>query len=108
MCPYSLANLVARCAAGDVAALGVLFDRIGTLVGRDVTMGGSAREHDDAVRRVFLRIWRESGSYDARSEPALGWIGQRVEAECGETAFGWSDPVDDPAMSSERPLVGSA
>ncbi len=108
MCPYSLANLVARCAAGDVAALGVLFDRIGTLVDRDVTRAGSAREHDDAVRRVFLRIWRDSGSYDERSEPALGWIGQRVEAECGETAFGWSDPATGAATSSDRPLVGSS
>ena len=85
-CPYSIASLVQRCADGDVAALGSLFDRVLALVDGEVARHDPSGGHDDTVLRVFARIWREAPTFAACPEPVLAWIGQRVRDECDATA----------------------
>jgi len=69
------AALVARMAAGDEQALGVLYDRWATTVHTlAYYLLGQADEAEDAVEETFWQAWREAGRYDASRGAVSTWL----------------------------------
>ncbi len=70
------AALVARVAAGDAAALGVLYDRFGADAHAfaRALVGGAADEADDVTAAVFAQLWRSAGRYDAARGSVAAWV----------------------------------
>jgi RNA polymerase sigma-70 factor (ECF subfamily) len=69
------ADLVARIADRDEAALAVLYDRFaGTLLAIGTRILGSAGEAEDVVQEVFLQVWRQAGRYDPARASVSGWL----------------------------------
>jgi len=69
------AALVARMAAGDEQALGVLYDRWATTVHTlAYYLLGQADEAEDAVEETFWQAWREAGRYDAARGAVSTWL----------------------------------
>jgi RNA polymerase sigma-70 factor (ECF subfamily) len=69
------AALVARAAAGDVDALGVLYDRHGAAayaLARAVVRADADAE--DVVAQAFAQVWREAPRYDAGRGSVAAWI----------------------------------
>jgi RNA polymerase sigma-70 factor (ECF subfamily) len=67
--------LIARLAAGDTAALSLLYDRyagaVFSLVARIV---GDRQVAEDLLQEVFVRVWQRAGTYqEARGKP-LTWV----------------------------------
>ena len=68
------AALVARMAAGDEHALGVLYDRWATTVHTIAYyLLGQADDAEDAVEETFWQAWREAGRYDASRGAVSTW-----------------------------------
>lgn len=67
--------LIAACAAGDSAALGVLFDRFASAVCRFLTrlIGASYAEIDDLAQATFIEVWRCSPKFRGDSKARV-WI----------------------------------
>lgn len=68
-------SLVRRMADGDAAALGLLYDRYGTLlfsVGVRILSDRHAAE--DLVQDVFLEAWRKSAEYDPARASVRTWL----------------------------------
>lgn len=70
-----MAAALARCAAGDRAALRVIYDS------ESARMIGVARRilfrqdlAEEAVHDAFVRIWRGAGSFDPQRGSARGWL----------------------------------
>jgi RNA polymerase sigma-70 factor (ECF subfamily) len=100
------AALVARMAAGDEHALGVLYDRWATTVHTlAYYLLGQADEAEDAVEETFWQAWREAGRYDASRGAVSTWLStiarsraldrQRARRRRGE------EPLDGVAPSSD-------
>jgi RNA polymerase sigma-70 factor (ECF subfamily) len=69
------AALVARMAAGDEHALGVLYDRLATTVHTIAYyLLGQADDAEDAVEETFWQAWREAGRYDASRGAVSTWL----------------------------------
>jgi RNA polymerase sigma-70 factor, ECF subfamily len=69
------AALVARMAAGDEHALGVLYDRWATTVHTIAYyLLGQADDAEDAVEETFWQAWREAGRYDASRGAVSTWL----------------------------------
>jgi RNA polymerase sigma-70 factor, ECF subfamily len=69
------AALVARMAAGDERALGVLYDRWATTVHTIAYyLLGQADDAEDAVEETFWQAWREAGRYDASRGAVSTWL----------------------------------
>jgi RNA polymerase sigma-70 factor (ECF subfamily) len=69
------AALVARMAAGDEQALGVLYDRWATTVHTlAYYLLGQADDAEDAVEETFWQAWREAGRYDASRGAVSTWL----------------------------------
>jgi len=67
--------LVARAAAGDVDALGALYDRHGAAayaLARVVVR--AADDAEDVVAQVFAQLWREAARYDAGRGSVAAWV----------------------------------
>lgn len=67
--------LIARLAAGDSAALSLLYDRyagaVFSLVARII---GDRQVAEDLLQEVFVRVWQRAGTYqNARGKP-LTWV----------------------------------
>ncbi len=73
--PEDDAALVARVAAGDQDALGLLYDRFGqavySLCLRIVHEGATAEE---LTQEVFVRLWRSAASFDAAKGRLSTWL----------------------------------
>ena len=67
--------IVAACASGDTAALGLLFDRFHKDVVRFLSrlLGSDHRELDDLAQATFLEVWRAAGRF-ARKSTVKSWI----------------------------------
>ena len=67
--------LLARCAAGDSAALGTLYDHYGrqafALAYRIV---GSPEGAEEVVQESFLAVWRRADQYAPTRGPVRGWL----------------------------------
>lgn len=68
-------SLVARMAAGDEHALGVLYDRWATTVHTIAYyLLGQADDAEDAVEETFWQAWREAGRYDPSRGAVSSWL----------------------------------
>jgi RNA polymerase sigma-70 factor, ECF subfamily len=67
--------IVAACASGDTAALGMLFDRFNRDVLRFLgrILGGNCLDLDDLAQATFLEVWRSSARF-ARRSSVKSWI----------------------------------
>lgn len=73
-CPGILTDLVLRCARGDEAALGRLFDVVFPLIRAIVVRSAaSSGTTDDRVVAAFTRIWRCATEYDPAT-PVVAWL----------------------------------
>lgn len=69
------ALLMARVAAGDADALGLLYDRHGDAAhALALGMVGVAGDAEDVVAGVFDRVWRTAASFDAARGSVGAWI----------------------------------
>ncbi|HEY2216370.1 MAG TPA: sigma factor, partial [Solirubrobacteraceae bacterium] len=70
-----------RAAAGDRAALGLLYDRFAPsmlAVGQRIL--GSAREAEDLVHDVFLEAWLRARYYDPARGSVRTWLMLRLRS----------------------------
>ena len=75
--------LLRRLAAGEKAALGVLYDRhAGLLLALGVRIVGVRREAEDLVHDVFLEAWRHAGDYQAERGSVKTWLLLRMRSRC--------------------------
>jgi RNA polymerase sigma-70 factor (ECF subfamily) len=67
--------LIARLAAGDTAALSLLYDRhagaVYSLVARIV---GDRQVAEDLLQEVFVRVWQRAGTYQGARGKPLTWV----------------------------------
>ena len=69
------ADLMARIARDDEAAVGELYDRFGSLVYRMAVQAMPSRaDAEDAVQEVFVRLWRTADRYDADRSALVTWV----------------------------------
>jgi RNA polymerase sigma-70 factor (ECF subfamily) len=66
-------TLVARIAAGDLSALGTLYDRYARLLLR-FARRIEHNEAEDVVQTVFMRVVRLAANFDSQSESARPWL----------------------------------
>ena len=69
-----LAAIIERIAAGDRAALKLLYDRYGARllgIAHRILRDGALAE--DALQEAFAKIWRNAGRFDRARGSALGW-----------------------------------
>ena len=109
------AALVARVAAGDAEALGVLYDRYGADAYRfaRALVGGSANEADDVTAAAFAQLWHTAATYDRRRGSVAAWVTMATRARALDhvrarrlQAEGRADAVAAPVF--EFPPDGSA
>jgi len=67
-------DLLRQIGAGQVAPLGVLFDRYAATVHGFARRVAPREDADDIVQETFLRISRVAETYEARSTNARAWI----------------------------------
>ncbi len=67
--------LIARLAAGDTAALSLLYDRyagaVYSLVARII---GDRQVAEDLLQEVFVRVWQRAGTYQGARGKPLTWV----------------------------------
>lgn len=72
-----------RLAAGEQAALGVLYDRhAGVMLALGMRIVGVRREAEDLVHDVFLEVWRHAGDYQAERGSVKTWLLLRMRSRC--------------------------
>jgi RNA polymerase sigma-70 factor (ECF subfamily) len=121
------AALVARAAAGDVDALGALYDRHGAsayALARAVVR--DAADAEDVAAQVFAQVWRDAGRYDPARGSVAAWVatlarsraldllrarrrraGAEERAAAEAAALAGADALGD-ALGAAVPLGGSA
>ena len=68
-------QLMRRVAAGDEAAVGVLYDRFASMVHQMVRRALPHRcDHEDVVQAVFVRLWQSAGRYDCQRASLVTWV----------------------------------
>lgn len=68
-------ELLARIAARDDTALGVLYDRYGGLAfGLAYRVLRDRSQAEDVVQEAFLSVWRRAATFDAGKGSARGWL----------------------------------
>ncbi|HYD02335.1 MAG TPA: sigma-70 family RNA polymerase sigma factor [Phycisphaerales bacterium] len=68
-------RLMQGVAAGDPAAVALLYDRFGSLIYRMAYQSLPSRdEAEDAVQEVFVRLWRTSDRYDPTRAALVTWV----------------------------------
>jgi RNA polymerase sigma-70 factor (ECF subfamily) len=69
------AELMAQLAAGEVAALGSVYDRYSALVfSVSLRVLNDRQLAEDVVQEVFLRLWRRPSSYDPERGRFISWL----------------------------------
>lgn len=69
------ATLVARLSAGDGAALAILYDRYSRVVySFSLRMLADTGSAEELTQEVFLRLWRQGGSYQPNRGAFLTWL----------------------------------
>jgi RNA polymerase sigma-70 factor (ECF subfamily) len=69
------AELVARIARGDEAALGVLYHRFaGTLLALCRRILGTAADAEDVVQEAFVQVWKQAARYDPDRSSVQSWL----------------------------------
>lgn len=119
--PRSDRELVAKVAAGDRAAIRLLFMRHHARVYRFVArQTGSESMADDIANEVFLELWRQAPGFEGRSEvstwllgiarfKALSALRKRKEAWIDdEQAAAVADDADSPEVATMKEDKGAA
>jgi RNA polymerase sigma-70 factor, ECF subfamily len=76
-------DLLRRIAAGEQAALAILYDRhAGTMLALGIRIVGVRRDAEDLLHDVFLEAWRHAGDYDARRGSVKTWLLLRMRSRC--------------------------
>src|ERR1044072_2731734 len=66
---------IARCAAGERAALRVIYDiEAGRMVGVARRMLRRQDLAEEAVQDAFMRLWRSARTYDPKKGAARSWL----------------------------------
>jgi RNA polymerase sigma factor (sigma-70 family) len=107
-----VAAALARCAAGDRAALRVVYDvEAARMVGVARRMLRRQDLAEEAVQDTFVRIWRSARSYDPQKGAARSWL-YAILRNCAlsilrnEGRFtADEDPAEEPAPMSESALA---
>jgi RNA polymerase sigma-70 factor (ECF subfamily) len=107
------ADVVLAAAAGDRAALAVLYDRHAPLLlGLGIKILGNRREAEDLVHDVFLEVWRRAHTYDPARASVRSWLLLMMRCRALDRrrshAFSLSSPLGEDrrlAPSSESPAV---
>lgn len=64
-----------RVAANEESAIGMLYDRFGSLVFRMAYQSMPSRaEAEDAVQEIFVRLWKTAGRYDQNRSALVTWV----------------------------------
>jgi RNA polymerase sigma-70 factor (ECF subfamily) len=86
------AELVADIAAGDLAALGVVYDRHGEDVRRFLVRAGAGADADDVLHETFLALTSAAPTYDGRAsaKPLLLGIAARLLRGRRRTLARWA------------------
>jgi RNA polymerase sigma-70 factor (ECF subfamily) len=105
-------ELIARIAAGDKLAMQVLFARHHVRVYRFILrLVSNEAQAEDLISEVFLDVWRQAGSFEARSAVSTWILGmarfkalsslrrRSDEALDEDAAAAIADPSDDPEMA---------
>ena len=105
-------ELISRIAAGDKLAMQVLFARHHVRVYRFILrLVGNEAQAEDLISEVFLDVWRQAASFEARSAvstwllgmarfKALSSLRKRTDEALDEDAAATiADPSDDPEMA---------
>ena len=113
--PDPIADLLARIAAQDRAALTTLYAASSAkLMGVMIRMLGDRAEAEDAVQEVFIRIWLRSGRYDPAKGRGMTWmiavarnlaldrLRRRTEEQAPEHA---AEAIVDQTPTAERRLI---
>src|SRR5438046_10591585 len=70
-----VAAAIARCAAGDRAALRVIYDiEAGRMVGVARRILKRQDLAEEAVQDTFMRVWRAARSFDPQKGAARSWL----------------------------------
>jgi RNA polymerase sigma-70 factor (ECF subfamily) len=76
-------EVLRQVAGGDKAALGVLYDRHGSIMlALGVRIVGVRRDAEDLLHDVFLEAWRHAGDYDPRRGSVKTWLLMRMRSRC--------------------------
>lgn len=87
-CPGFITDLILRCAEGDEAALGSLFDQLFPLVAGIVRDHAGAGSFDDVVVAIFGRIWHDSSAYDPKMWESVAWVVSQATSELADFTVG--------------------
>ncbi len=67
--------LIARLAAGDTAALSLLYDRYsGAVYSLAARIVGDRQVAEDLLQEVFVRVWQRAGTYQGARGKPLTWV----------------------------------
>lgn len=71
----SVEGLIVACGEGDVAALGILYDRLQADVWRFLArvVGAQHPELDDLVQSTFIEVYKSASRFSGRSTPKV-WV----------------------------------
>jgi RNA polymerase sigma factor (sigma-70 family) len=72
--PRTDADALRSVAAGDIGALGEIYDRHARALTAFVARIYDATEAEDVVQAVFLRAWHAAPTYDGRNPNAQSWL----------------------------------
>jgi len=76
-------DVLRRVAAGDQAALAILYDRhAATMLSLGIRIVGVRRDAEDLLHDVFLEAWRHAGDYDPRRGGVKTWLLLRMRSRC--------------------------
>jgi RNA polymerase sigma-70 factor (ECF subfamily) len=117
-----LVVLLARVAAGDRGAFGVLYGRTSAKLFASVCrILGNQAAAEDAVQEAYLRIWNRAGDFDAGLGSPIAWMTtiarhaaidaarrgpERVSAASAELDPDLMDRLADPATTGDRLSAG--
>lgn len=114
------ADLLARIANGDRAALPAFYERHQTRVFRYAArLTGNEAVAEELVSEVFIDVWRQAGRFEGRSRvstwvlsitrnKALGHLRKRREAEIDEEAIAAiPDEADTPELVAQKSDKGA-
>jgi len=95
-----------QCSRADRSALGHLFDELAPQILGVVSriLLGSDRS-EEAVRAIFVGIWRQSPRFDPQRTPALEWIASIVDEHLAVVRSGWDDTPQDTLDESRQTVA---
>lgn len=82
-CPGFIADLLTRCARGEDAALGRIFDLFLPSVLGVVGNGISSQQTDTCVVETFHHVWLNAASFDPVAQDAVTWVLDQARFVCG-------------------------